>query len=57
VGDDVKKAAWAIRHHWAIENSQHYVLDVRFKEDESRIYAEDGAKNMALFRRALLDLI
>jgi hypothetical protein len=32
-------------------------VDVTFREDESQIYAEDGAKNMALFRRALLNLI
>jgi len=57
LGDDVKEAARAVRNHWAIENSQHWVLDVTFKEDESQIYAEDGAKNMALFRRALLNLI
>ena len=55
--DDVKEAARAIRNHWAIETSQHWLLDVRFREDESQIYAEDGAKNMALFRRALLNLI
>jgi hypothetical protein len=30
---------------------------VTFREDESHIYAEDGAKNIALFRRALLNLI
>jgi predicted transposase YbfD/YdcC len=52
LGDDVKEAARAIRNHCAIKNSQHWVLDVTFKEDESQIYAEDGAKNMALFRRA-----
>ena len=57
LGDDVKEAARAIRNHWAIETSQHWVLDVTFREDESQIYAEDGAKNMALFRRALLNLI
>ena len=28
-----------------------------FREDESQIYAEDGAKNIALFRRVLLNLI
>jgi predicted nucleic acid-binding Zn ribbon protein len=28
-----------------------------FREDESQIYADDGAKNMALLRRALLNLI
>jgi len=48
LGDDVKEAARAIRNHWAIENSQHWVLDVTFREDESQIYAEDGAKNMAV---------
>jgi predicted transposase YbfD/YdcC len=57
LGDDVKDAARAIRNHWAIENSQHWELDVTFREDENQIYAEDGAKNMALFRRALLNLI
>jgi predicted transposase YbfD/YdcC len=57
LGDDVKEAARVIRNHWAIENSQHWILDVTFREDESQIYAEDGAKNMALFRRALLNLI
>jgi predicted transposase YbfD/YdcC len=55
LGDDVKEAARAIRNHWAIVNSQHWILDVTFREDESQIYAEDGAKNMALFRRALLN--
>ena len=57
LGDDVKEAAWAIRNHWANENSQHWLLDVTLREDESQIYAEDGAKNIALFRRALLNLI
>jgi hypothetical protein len=33
------------------------VLNVTFREDESQIYADDGAKNMALLRRALLNLI
>jgi predicted transposase YbfD/YdcC len=57
LGDDVQEAARVIRHHWVIENSQHWLLDVTFREDESQIYAEDGAKNMALFRRSLLNLI
>ena len=57
LGDNVAEAARVIRGHWAIENSQHWVLDVTFREDESQIYAEDGAKNMALFRRSLLNLI
>jgi predicted transposase YbfD/YdcC len=57
LGDDVKEAARAIRNNWAIETSQHWLLDVAFREDESQIYAEDEAKNMALFRRPLPNLI
>jgi predicted transposase YbfD/YdcC len=56
LGDDVKEAARAIRNHWAIETSQHWLLDVTFGGDESQIFVEDGARNMALFRRALLNL-
>lgn len=55
--DDITRLAAVIRNHWSIENSQHWILDMAFREDESTIYAEDGAKNMALFRRALLNLV
>lgn len=55
--DDVKKIAGYIRGHWAIENSQHWVLDVTFREDESQIYADEGAINLATIRRKLLNLI
>lgn len=52
---DAACIARVIRNHWRIE-SHHWTLDVTFKEDESLIYAEDGAKNMALFRRMLLNI-
>jgi predicted transposase YbfD/YdcC len=55
--EDVKKIAGVIRNHWAIENSQHWVLDVTFREDERKIYADDGARNMCLFRRWLMNMI
>jgi len=55
--DDVKIVAGYIRRHWAIENSQHWILDVTFKEDECKIYAEDGARNLATIRRTLLNLV
>lgn len=45
-----------IRNHWRIE-SHHWILDVVFKEDESQIYADDGAKNLALLRRKLAVLV
>lgn len=37
LGSDSKKVASAIRNHWRIENSLHWVLDMTFREDESRI--------------------
>lgn len=57
LGDNVKETARVIRRHWAIENSQHWVLDVTFREDECQIYAEDGARNLALLRRVLLNMV
>ncbi|MFT5164691.1 MAG: hypothetical protein ACI9FJ_003300 [Alteromonadaceae bacterium] len=33
------------------------MLDVTFREDESKIYADDGAGNMCLFRRWLMNMI
>lgn len=46
-----------IRQHWRIENSQHYILDVVFNEDASRIAMEDAVENMALFRRFVLNIV
>ncbi|ENM3733791.1 ISAs1 family transposase [Vibrio cholerae] len=46
-----------IRQHWRIENSQHYVLDVVFKEDDSRIALEGAVENVALFRRFVMNML
>ena len=54
---DVKAFAKAVRAHWGVENSLHYVLDVTFKEDGSRIRSEDGAENMATLRRLALNFL
>jgi len=55
--EDVKEVAGYIRGHGAIENSQHWVLDVTFREDECQIYADDGAVNLSTIRRKLLNII
>ena len=47
----------ATRRHWYIENSQHHVLDVTFREDDQRMYAGDSAVNIACFRRLALNLL
>jgi predicted transposase YbfD/YdcC len=45
------------RGHWAIENNLHWTLDVTFKEDQSRLRAGHGAKNMAVVRHFALNLV
>jgi predicted transposase YbfD/YdcC len=54
---DVATFARAVRGHWSIENQQHWVLDMAFREDESRIRAGHGAENVAVIRRIALNLI
>jgi predicted transposase YbfD/YdcC len=49
--------AEAARGHWAIENKLHWVLDVTFGEDLSRLRAGHGAKNMAVVRHFALNLV
>ena len=40
--------------HWGIENSLHYVLDVAFEEDDSRLRKDNGPENMAILRKLAL---
>jgi predicted transposase YbfD/YdcC len=51
-----EQAAKTIRSHWGVENQVHWVLDVIFKEDDSRIRRENGAENMAMVRRFCMNL-
>lgn len=47
----------AIRQHWSIENQLHWVLDVTFGEDSSRIRTGHSPENMALLRRWSLSVL
>lgn len=49
--------AKAVRSHWGIENSLHWVLDVSFREDDSRIRKGNAAENLSIIRRLALNLI
>jgi predicted transposase YbfD/YdcC len=53
----VKKFARAVRNHWGIETSLHWVLDMGFREDESRLHKGHGQENMALIRRLSASLL
>jgi predicted transposase YbfD/YdcC len=47
----------AIRSHWGIENSLHWVLDVTFREDDSRIKEKNAIENIGLVRKIALNLL
>ena len=57
LGNNAKELAEAVRWHWGIENSLHWVLDVTFREDDSRIRKGYGAENMATLRRLAISLL
>lgn len=47
----------AVRRHWAIENSLHWVLDVTMGEDFSRVRKDHAPENMAMVRHIVLNLL
>jgi predicted transposase YbfD/YdcC len=51
-----EQLAAAIRGHWSIENGLHWVLDVGFHEDASRVREHTAARNLALLRKIALNL-
>ena len=55
--DDPAVLGAAIRAHWSIENAVHWVLDVTFREDDSRVRDRAAARNLALVRKIALNLI
>jgi predicted transposase YbfD/YdcC len=54
---DAQKILNASRQHWGIENTNHYVLDVVFNEDHSRIRTHNGPENFATIRRFALNIL
>jgi predicted transposase YbfD/YdcC len=54
---DARRTARAVRAHWGIENCLHWVLDVAFREDDSRTRRHHGPENLATLRRIAYNLL
>jgi hypothetical protein len=61
-GDDTlsgeaEELAHVVRSHWGIENCVHWVLDIAFRDDDSRVRKCHGTENLAILRRLALNLL
>lgn len=54
---NIELFARAVRSHWGVENKLHWVMDVCFREDQSRARAGYAAENLATLRRLAFNLL
>jgi predicted transposase YbfD/YdcC len=54
---DVQRFATSVRSHWGIENCVHWVLDIAFREDESRVRVGYADHNLGVLRHLALNLL
>jgi len=53
--DNVNRFAADIRSHWGVESNVHWLLDVVFHEDQSRVKNRNAAKNLGILRRMAIN--
>jgi predicted transposase YbfD/YdcC len=53
----IETLARAVRGHWGVENKGHWIMDVCFREDQSRARTGYAAENLATLRRLALNLL
>jgi predicted transposase YbfD/YdcC len=54
---DAQRLSQAVRSHWLVENSLHWVLDLAFLEDACRIRKDFAPENLAVVRHMALNLL
>jgi predicted transposase YbfD/YdcC len=54
---DAERIGKAVRGHWGIENSLHWVLDVVFNEDKARNRKDHSAANMTMIRHMAVNIV
>lgn len=54
---DAEKIARSIREHWYIENKLHWILDVVYGEDDSRLRVNSGPHNSSLIKKTALNFL
>ena len=57
VGKSAREIMDAKRSHWGIENGLHWVLDMQFREDESRARKDNSAENLNILRHMAYNIL
>ena len=54
---DARAFGAAVRCHWGVENGLHWVLDIAFQEDTSRMRKDHSQQNFVVLRHMALNLL